>query len=89
MELGCSKPQLINWIWGILMGIDLSNKKFFVESGCSYGRLTDSFFNVRNKSEQLYHIGIDVKKQLLFESTDEVIFINVSGASQGSDWQSD
>jgi len=89
MELGCSKPQLINWIWGILMGIDLSNKKFFVESGCSYGRLTDSLFNVRNKSEQLYHIGIDVKKQLLFESTDEVIFINVSGASQGSDWQSD
>jgi len=71
------------------MGIDLSNKKFFVESGCSYGRLTDSLFNVRNQNSNLFNIGINVKEQLLFDGTDEVIFINVSSSSQGADYQSD
>lgn len=71
------------------MGIDLSSKKFFVTSGCSYGRQVDSLFNMLNYSHVLIKNGIDTKEQLLFDGRDEVIFINVSAPSQGSDWQSD
>lgn len=68
--------------------MDISSYKFFVGTGCSYGRHIDSLFNFSGlRPELLQSIGI--KNQPHYKGEDEVIFLNVSGPSQGSDWQSD
>lgn len=70
-----------------MSNIDISNKKFIVHSGCSYGRLGNSLINVAG------NLDSSIKSKLgninPIDCKDDVILINVAMSSQGSDWQSD
>lgn len=73
--------------------MDFSKHKFVVSSGCSYGRLADAVFggfNGRshfiNPEKLLKEFG---QSNWLDIDGDEIISLNLSLGSQGSDWQSD
>jgi hypothetical protein len=73
--------------------MDFSKYKFVVSSGCSYGRLADAVFggfNGRshfiNPEKLLKEFG---QSNWLDIDGDEIISLNLSLGSQGSDWQSD
>tara|TARA_Y100000389_G_scaffold189761_1_gene213851 strand:+ start:575 stop:1900 length:1326 start_codon:yes stop_codon:yes gene_type:complete len=69
--------------------MDISNQKFFVATGCSYGRSIDVLHNLMHNADLLKRNGIDLKTEEAYDGDDNIVFINVSGPSQGSDYQSD
>lgn len=69
--------------------MDFLKYKFVVSSGCSYGKLADHAFGIHR-----YLVDDKLKKEFgqsdwLDTNGQDVISINVSLGSQGSDWQSD
>lgn len=75
--------------------MNLSKYKFIVASGCSYGRITDFTFKPHHFfsrapfiNDQKFTVLNSFKNQILITDND-LIVINVSLGSQGSDWQSD
>jgi hypothetical protein len=74
---------------------NLNQYKFIVSSGCSYGLLTNSVFkpfNLINRTVESNKINQTLYNQYntnWLEISDNVIVLNVSLGSQGSDWQSD
>jgi hypothetical protein len=69
--------------------MDISKQKFFVGTGCSYGRIIDSLHNFINHKDALKRNNIDLDNEVSFDGSDNIVFINASGPSQGSDYQSD
>lgn len=67
----------------------VSEQKFFVATGCSYGRSVDSLHNFLHNESILKYNNIDLKEEIAYDGVDNVMFINTSGPSQGSDYQSD
>lgn len=66
----------------------LVNYKFIISSGCSYGRMVSSLSIHRDISKDNQEVkNLFNGKQL--EVNDDVILINLSISSQGSEWQSD
>lgn len=66
----------------------LSSYKFIISSGCSYGRMVSSLSTHRDMSKHNQEVkNLFNGKQL--ESNGDVILINLSVSSQGSEWQSD
>lgn len=68
--------------------MNISNQKFFITTGCSYGRSIDALHNFVNLGV-LKKNGIDLKEVSAYDGTDNVVFINASAPSQGSDYQAD
>lgn len=72
------------------MNLEFSNYKFVVSSGCSYGRLADSTFNIFNFLVDGKRLNDEYGQvDWLDIDGDRIISINLSLGSQGSDWQSD
>ena len=74
---------------------NLNQYKFIVSSGCSYGLLPNSVFkpfNLINRTVDTNRIHSSLYEQYnknWLEIDDNIIVLNVSLGSQGSDWQSD
>ncbi len=74
---------------------NLNEYKFIVSSGCSYGLLPNSVFkpfNLINRSSGSHNIHKSLYEKYgenWLEIDNDVIVLNVSLGSQGSDWQSD
>jgi hypothetical protein len=73
--------------------MDFSKYKFVVSSGCSYGRLADAVFGGFNGRSHFVNAAKLLKEfgqnNWLDIDGDEIISLNLSLGSQGSDWQSD
>ena len=73
--------------------MDFSKYKFVVSSGCSYGRLADAVFGGFNGRSHFVKAAKLLKEfgqcNWLDIDGDEIISLNLSLGSQGSDWQSD
>ena len=63
----------------------LNRYRFIVSSGCSYGRITEYTFRAFNGSNSLYN---QYGKNWL-DAEENLIVLNSSLGSQGSDWQAD
>jgi hypothetical protein len=63
----------------------LNRYRFIVSSGCSYGRITEYTFRAFNGSNSLYN---QYGKNWL-DTKENLIVLNSSLGSQGSDWQAD
>ena len=69
--------------------------KFIVSSGCSYGMIPKAVikpFNLINRTSYFNMMDMELYKQYgknWLEIDEDIIVMNVSLGSQGSDWQSD
>jgi hypothetical protein len=69
--------------------------KFIVSSGCSYGMIPKAVikpFNLINRTSDFNRMDMELYKQYgknWLEIDEDIIVMNVSLGSQGSDWQSD
>lgn len=62
---------------------NLNDYKFIVNTGCSYGVMTDSIFGyAMNYCDKKLNLN-------LIESDEDIVYIDVSMSSQGVDWQSE